>query len=222
MRVLTTRQMREADKIAIEEYGIPGLILMENAGQGAATIALEMLENTANPSVCIFAGKGNNGGDAFVIARHLHNSGIDPIIYFTGSLDAPSDGDAHTNLQIARKINLDIREIKNADDLSELNLEQYDLIIDGLLGTGLSGEVTGIYRELILRINEAGAPVLALDIPSGLSGDDGVPLGVAIKATRTATFGAMKTGLVSRSGMEWAGAVTVVPISIPRIVFDRQ
>jgi NAD(P)H-hydrate epimerase len=217
----TAAEMREADRRAIEEFGIPGIILMENAGRGAADIAIQMLEGRSG-AVAIFAGRGNNGGDAFVVARHLHNRRVPLEVFLLGEIAAIKTGDAATNLQIILKMGIPVRELKTEAEIAALGLAKKALIIDGLLGTGLSGPVAGLFKTAIEKMNSSGAPILALDIPSGLSADDGTPLGTAVKATATATFGAPKAGFAKKDSEKFVGKLHIVEISIPREILEAD
>ena len=215
MRHATREEIREVDRIAIEDYAMPGVILMENAGRGATQMALEMLGDREHPRVSIVCGRGNNGGDGYVVARHLDNRGIGVTVH----LLAPRDkigGDALINLQIAEKMKLDIRDAA----AGELDFAGSGLIVDAMLGTGLSGEVREPFRAAIRAINAAAKPVLAIDIPSGLDANTGEILGTCVRATRTATFALPKIGFTRKSGPAMCGNVTVVDIGVPREILE--
>ena len=214
--VLTTAQVRNLDKRAIEEYGMPGVILMENAGRGAAQVALTMLGRKPARALML-CGRGNNGGDGFVVARHRHNQGVSVEFWIAASIDnVDPSSDAGINLRIARKMGLPMREITDASQVSPIPKGGYDLLVDALLGTGLSGEVREPIRSLIRAINDSRIPVLAVDTPSGLNTDTGEILGVAVRATRTVTFAAAKQGFFRRTAPEYVGMLHVVDIGIPR------
>ena len=220
-RALTTEQVRNLDRLAIEKYGMPGLILMENAGRNAAEIALTMLPAESRRGgrrrALILCGHGNNGGDGFVIGRHLHNKGVAVDFWLAASADKVDlASDAGVNLQIVRKMGLPIREITHASQVPAISREQYHLLIDALLGTGLSGEVREPARSLIGAINASGVPVLAVDTPSGLNTDTGEILGAAVRATRTVTFAAAKRGFFQRDAPNCVGTLHVADIGIPR------
>lgn len=210
---LTREQVRELDRRAIEDFGIPGIILMENAGRAAA----EQLLALQPKCVAIFCGKGNNGGDGYVIARHLFNNAITPHVLVFARLDEIS-GDAAVNLAIIRKMQLCISEITSPGQLAAAQQAALDadVIVDALLGTGISGEVRGLIRSGIEIINRAGRYVLAVDIPSGLDANSGDVLGVCVRADATVTFVAHKTGFARGRGPEFTGRVAVAEISIPR------
>ena len=216
-------EIREIDRKAIEEYEIPGIILMENAGRNVAEEVLKMLPGTDSDKVAIFCGKGNNGGDGFVIARHLYNKGVDVSVYLTTEVSRVlSDGDSSTNLKILLKMNFEIIELQEGH-IGEIGkvLDGYNVIVDAIFGTGLSGEVREPVRTLIAKINEADVPVISVDIPSGLSCDDGVVLGAAVKATKTVTFVAAKTGFFQECGKEYTGELIVSDISVPRELIEK-
>ena len=215
--------MREADRRAIEEIGIPGVVLMENAGRGAAQVALAMLEGVHRPNVVILAGRGNNGGDGYVIARHLANAGAHVHVRLLAKFDDVK-GDAETNLRIIRNMKLDVREIDLAAGADSLagELKDAHLIVDAMLGTGAKGEIREPFASAIEAVNASGRHVLALDIPSGLHGDTGKPLGHCVVAQRTATFAAAKQGLLEESARPYAGEINVVDIGMPRELLERQ
>ncbi|MHC4661261.1 MAG: NAD(P)H-hydrate epimerase [Planctomycetota bacterium] len=222
MKAYTAAEMRELDRKAIEDCKIPGLILMENAGSGAAEVAEMMLiENETEGKVVIFCGTGNNGGDGFVIARHLTNWEYEVGTFLVGTADKVRAGDAAINFGIAERMNIPNTEITDSAGIARAKdaMKGAALLVDALFGTGLQREVGGLYRELIEAMNESGKPVLAVDIPSGLDSDTGKPLGAAVKAGATATFGGMKTGLTVPDAAEYAGEITLIEISIPHFLF---
>lgn len=219
LRTVTREEIRELDRRAIEEYGIPGVVLMENAGRRVAEEALEMLEDAHEPRVAILCGKGNNGGDGFVAARHLYNHGVKVDVYlFTIMADIAFVHDPWTHLKILVKMGFDIKEVTTAPDARRIlpDIEDSDLIIDALLGTGAEGEVREPYRTAIEDINNSGVPALSIDIPSGLDCNDGRVLGAAVRAARTVTFVLPKKGFTRAAGPKHVGEVVVADIGIPR------
>lgn len=210
---LTREEVRNIDRVAIEELGLPGVALMENAGRGAAELLLKQ-EGVSRVVVC--AGGGKNGGDGFVIARHLMLAGCQVEVW----LFSPSEklaGDALTNYQVALRLGISIQEC-NADAVDasfEKSLEESDWIVDALFGTGLSSEVRPTFIHLIEKINAVNTPVLSIDIPSGLDCDSGTPWGVSIKAEITATLVAKKIGFEKPGADEWTGRVEVISIGVP-------
>jgi len=215
MRYATRDEIREVDRVAIEDYEMPGVILMENAGRGAAEVAVQMLDGTSDARVAIVCGSGNNGGDGFVVARHLHNDGVGVTVHLLARREKIG-GDARINLAIIEQMQLDIRQ----SALGELDLSGCDLVVDAVLGTGLTGEVREPYASAIDAINDAGAPVLAIDLPSGLDVDTGEVLGRCVRAARTVTFALPKIGFTRSRGPEMTGEVTVVDIGVPRGILE--
>lgn len=222
MIFMTRAQMREYDRLAIEEYGLPGVVLMENAGRGAAAIVEQYLLAKPSGSVAIVCGGGNNGGDGFVIARHLTNRGYFVRVYLLADR-ARLTGDAGVNMQVFLNMGGEVVDCAEpgafADHAEEL--EGFDVIVDALLGTGLEREVSGPIREAIQILNLAPPPKIAVDIPSGVSADSGMVLGAAVKAAATATFGFLKRGLLLFPGAEHAGMVHVIDIGAPAQAADQ-
>ena len=218
--VATTAQMRECDRVTIEELRLPGLVLMEHASRAVAAQAARMLKDKPGGWIWIFCGKGNNGGDGFAAARHLSNVGYEIALFLLGSADDLT-GDARFNRDLYRRIGGRIREIKGPDDLRFRGVRP-DLVIDALLGTGFQGEVSGLYADAIHVISDLKAPVLSVDIPSGVECDSGSVMGPAVTADATVTFGLLKPGLLIPPGREYAGAVSVADIGIPPQVVVRR
>jgi len=216
--VLTSEQSRTVDRIAIERYGVPGLVLMENAGRGSTELLLQEQPN----KVVVVCGKGNNAGDGFVIARHLDNAGVSVEILMLVPPEELS-GDARTNCDIVHKFGLSTRVVDPMKDSATIqqSLSEADWIVDALLGTGIRGEVREPFATMIELVNQSGRPIFAVDIPSGLDADTGDVLGHAIQATRTVTFVSLKTGLTRNKGPQQAGSIEIVSIGVPhRIVND--
>lgn len=216
--------MKELDRISIEKYRIPGIILMENAGLGTVFEITQRSYFQNLSRTFIFCGTGNNGGDGFVIARHLHNRNVPVTIAYTGDPKKEAkDSDAWINRRIILNMGLEIHEIldeKSAGQLLE-GAGKNDLLIDALLGTGLKGEVQDPFRGIIRAINRFAGRVLAVDTPSGLDSDTGVVLGSCVKAEETFTYGLPKNGFFLNEGPHFAGKVTVVNISIPKGLVER-
>src|ERR687893_811047 len=204
MRLYTAEEMSRADKGA-QTLGIPGGSLMERAGVGMARVALEAY---APGRALVVAGGGNNGGDGFVVARELHRAGVEVAVLPT---KVGYEGDPGTNFEILR--NLGVRFVRSDELEAELN--QSDLIIDALLGTGFSGEVREKEARLIESMNESPAPILAVDVPSGVDGAKGEVHGAAVRADVTICAHAAKVGCVVSPGREHAGEVVAVDIGIP-------
>ena len=215
--VATRDENRAFDRYAIETLGLPGIVLMENAGRQIAEAARAMLAGRAKSRVVILAGPGNNGGDGFVVARHLAMAGIRAEV----ALLAPREknvGDADTNLRVLEAMGFQVRvlAVKVEAMLGELRpiLAEADLVVDGLLGTGTRGEIREPYASAIGAINDARRPVLAIDIPSGLDPDTGKPLGPTVRATKTVTMAAVKVGFRKPGAAEYTGEVVLADIGV--------
>ncbi len=215
--VLSRDQVREVDRRAIEDYGIPGIVLMENASRGLAHLARQKLAQATNPRIVIVTGTGNNAGDGFAVARHLHNAQCCPVVLIAGPEPGIS-GDARTNLEIIKRMGLCpkllTQDQRSLDQLRD-ELQKADLVIDAIFGTGLSGQVRGFYKDVIEQINADATPVLAVDIPSGLDCDTGQPLGLAVRAQTTVTFVGRKIGFDAPGADAYTGKVLVVDIGAP-------
>jgi NAD(P)H-hydrate epimerase len=208
---LSRDEVRSLDRRASEEFGMPGLALMENAGRGAAELLLRL---SVGGRVVICAGKGNNAGDGFVMARHLDNHHIDCHVVLLNRAHDLS-GDAAVNFHVIDKAGLPIEVNVPFDEVSlQRTLANADWVVDALFGTGLTGPVRPPYDSAVALINQSAARVLAVDIPSGLDCDTGRPLGPTVKANHTATFVAPKKGFPS--AQEWLGEVHVLDIGAPR------
>ena len=210
-------EARAFDSWAINTIGIPGVALMENAGRSCAELVQEKLQNVTSPKVCILCGTGNNGGDGYVIARHLRNAGFKVTVVVCGDKDRIK-GDAKINLDILIALNQEIEQLNpDAGDIVQ-KIQEYssdaDMIVDCLLGTGLAGEVKAGYKTIIEAVNSLDCPVLAVDIPSGLDCDKGVPLGASVKADYTVTFIALKKGFTFEQALEYTGEIYIASIGI--------
>ncbi|MBS4032066.1 MAG: NAD(P)H-hydrate dehydratase [Clostridiales bacterium] len=211
MEIITAAQMREIDRRAIEDFGIPGIVLMENAGLRI----VETVRTLPCTNVVILAGRGNNGGDGFVAARHLRNE-KNVSVWMTAEPQT-YQGDARTNLMILQRLEQPLRVVRGEEDLADLagDLAQADLVVDGLLGTGVSRQVDPLYAGIIRLVNRMGVPVVAIDIPSGVCADTGKILGSAIRASITVTFALPKQGLLFFPGAACTGRLEVADIGIP-------
>lgn len=213
---LTREQVRRIDQLAVERYGIPGLILMENAGRGATEIIREVYGPKS--AAFIVCGGGNNGGDGCVIARHLHNAGWNVRLLMTGD-PSKHTPDTRTNFCIVQAMEIPLvvaldRDKQNAS-VPELNDEH--VIVDALLGTGFTGRVRSPTAELILALNASRKrAMVAIDVPSGLDCDTGLPSNATIAADLTITFVAEKVGFATVSAARFTGEVRVVDIGAPR------
>ncbi|HLN82750.1 MAG TPA: NAD(P)H-hydrate epimerase, partial [Candidatus Binatia bacterium] len=201
MIVVTAAQMREMDRLTIQKYGVPSLTLMERAGQGIAQAIVERFLRNAKKGVLVVAGKGNNGGDGFVVARLLKKKRIPCEVALLARQDELSPDAAH-NLKAFLKLNGKVSEM-TVDDVNSLRerARKSGLVVDAILGTGIKSEVRGVYADAITSINACGVPVVAVDIPSGVHTDTGVPLGVAIQSEMTVALGFAKHGEVIYPGI---------------------
>lgn len=212
--ILSRDEVRALDCLAIKEVGIPGIVLMENAGRGIVDYLLSL---KATGSIVICCGKGNNAGDGFVVARHLDNLGYSvKILLFSDPNELK--GDAKLNYDIVLKSLLSITVVKEnqLNNIVQNILSKADWIIDALFGTGLSNHVRPPYDQVIKAINGSGVKVLSIDVPSGLDCDTGEPLGVAVKAHYTATLVCYKKGFVQEKAKPYLGIVRVIDIGIPK------
>ena len=223
MKVATAEQMHELDRKAMETYHIPGIVLMENAGRGAAEVMGEAFPDLQRRKIAIFSGKGNNGGDGFVVARHLLNRGISAKVFLLTNPQVLR-GDAETNFHIFKRMKGEIFSLPSTQEYQKVkkDLEKYDLLIDGIFGTGLDAEVRGYYREVIDHLNGLQKPIVSLDIPSGLDANTGKPLGTAIRATMTITFGLPKLGHLIHPGPDYVGKLRVIDISLPNMLVEEE
>ncbi len=216
-RVVTSAEMHEMDLLAIEGMHIPGLLLMENAGIAVAEAVEEWLGETPDGLVAVLCGKGNNGGDGMVAARHLLNRGYSVDVALIAERESIR-GDARVQLTILESMHAPVRIIASAGALRPLRA--CALIVDALFGTGISGAVTGLAAEVIRWVHDSGKPVISVDVPSGLNSDDGSIAGSCIRADQTVTMGELKRGLLIPPGREMAGVVTVADISMPAAVAE--
>ncbi|MBI1912540.1 MAG: NAD(P)H-hydrate dehydratase [Deltaproteobacteria bacterium] len=223
MKLADARTIQSMDRAAVEDYGISGLQLMENAGRGLAEIIKRELSGIQNPQVAILAGKGNNGGDGFVAARHLKNSGISAYVLSLSKMEEIK-GDAGSNASSWHKMGGEIFPLSTKQDLKnfENELRGSDIIVDAIFGTGLSSKVLGIHAEVINHLNSLNKKVIAVDIPSGIDATTGSVLGCAVKAYLTVTMAMPKLGLYVYPGRSYAGRVETVDIGIPSKLLDTD
>lgn len=216
--ILNREQSRRVDVLAVERYGMTGLVLMENAGRGAAEIVAGIL-GAAKPNqpVVICCGRGNNGGDGFVMARHLDNRGVAVrVLLFCDPTKLT--GDAAVNYEIARRASLAIEAFSDDVDTARLaeRLADASCVVDALLGTGATGEPRAPYDQVIDAINAQSAPIVAVDLPSGLDCDTGQAAKHTVRAHHTITFVAVKPGFFTEAGKQYVGELHVVDIGVPR------
>jgi NAD(P)H-hydrate epimerase len=222
MRVLNTQQMREADRQTIDEVGIPSIVLMENAGRQAVAAMEAAFEDLPTSKVGVLCGRGNNGGDGFVVARTLAQRGIEAIVFLLGSV-AEVRGDARTNLEILGRVGLTVVEIANAQEweLHFSEVSDCELIVDAIVGTGFHGPVSGLLETVIADVNGLGVPIVAIDVPSGVSADSHEVEGDAIEASMTVTLGAPKVPLILPPADAYGGDLVIADIGIPASVIDE-
>jgi NAD(P)H-hydrate epimerase len=218
---LSRAEVRDLDRRAIHEFGVPGVVLMENAGRGAAELLLRL--NPDRQRVLVLCGPGNNGGDGFVMARHLQNAGVEVDLLLFGSLEQLTP-DAKVNglvwqksgplrtVPIDKPLDADVRRVIDGAP---------GWIVDALFGTGLTRPLGPPIDDAVAAVNASGRPVLAADIPSGLDCDTGEPLGPTMKATYTATFVALKKGYLNPKAKPWVGEVHVLDIGAPKKLLDE-
>ncbi len=204
--------VRELDRIAIEEHAIPGFELMRRAGRAAFSVLQHSWPHARR--IAVFCGAGNNGGDGFVLAARALQHGIGVDLYMLAGAQRLR-GDARSAYELAREAGV---EPKSAD---AIDLDGVDVIVDGLLGTGLSGPVRGAYLEVIEQLNQAAAPIFSLDIPSGLCSDTGSVLGAAITASRTISFIGLKQGMFTGEGRAQSGELHFHDLAVPADVLQR-
>lgn len=218
--LVSASEMRWCDETTIRKYRVPSLLLMENAGGGVARVAQQRFGSLRGEHVLVFCGKGNNGGDGFVVARHLLNAGATITVILLAS-PRQLRGDAKTNFDILKRLlqeSSDLLSIKPFTKALVSRLPKARIIIDAIFGTGFSGAVRQPFLEAINWINGQNVPVLAVDIPSGVDGTTGVVMNTAVKAACTATFGLLKTGLLCNQGQDHVGDLEVIDIGIPDVV----
>ncbi|MBS4028549.1 MAG: NAD(P)H-hydrate dehydratase [Ignavibacteriales bacterium] len=224
--LLSSNEMRSCDKRAVEEYSIPSLLLMENAGRSVVDAIEKHFGNVSGKSFLIFCGKGNNGGDGFVVARHLFNRGANVHVLLVGK-KSEVKGDAKTNLEIVLQLQ---KKTKNTSQFSFSEIKtsflkdcpRCDIIIDALFGTRFSGEVRKPFAEIVGWMNASNKPIVAIDIPSGINSDNGMKTNVAVKANLTVTMAARKIGLIVNDGKECLGIIEVADISIPKKLLEEK
>jgi len=210
---LTREQARSIDRQAINDFGIPDILLMENAGRSISDF---LLAKIVSVPVFVVCGKGNNGGDGIVAARHLANHGISVSIALCADPNT-LQGSTLTNYSIAKKSGIEIIPISDKQtELPEGKLSSAGWIIDALLGTGLQGRVGEHYEKIIKSMNYSARKILAVDIPSGLDCDSGVPLGISVKAEVTLTVAAMKKGFLNPDSGQYTGEVHIIDAGFPR------
>ena len=218
LKACYAEEMRNLDRAATEIGKIPSILLMENAAL-ACVNELKKDFDVSKCSVAIFCGKGNNGGEGLAIARHLYNAGVKVNIFLVSGNDF--SGDAKINYDIVNAMDVPVDTVTDTEDF-EYVIRSYDIVIDAILGTGISGDVRGLIFDVIRLINENARYVMAVDVPSGINSDSGEICGICINADKTVTFAAYKTGMFMYPAADSVGEVVVAPISIPKTVVNSQ
>ncbi len=217
--ILTRAEARALDHRAMAEFGFPGIVLMENAGRGIAELLLSL---GVRGRVVVCCGKGNNGGDGFVVARHLSIVGVKvSVLLFARPEDLSGDADLAYRMLSPCAVEREAFSLTDLDEAKLLRgLATAEWVVDGLFGSGLEGTVRPPFDRVIGVINASPARVLAIDIPSGLDSDSGLPLGVAVRAQHTATVAGPKMGFAQESAHEYIGQLHVIGMGIPSSLFD--
>jgi NAD(P)H-hydrate epimerase len=222
MRILNAAQMREADRYTIEEIGIPSLVLMENAGRQVVAAIESAYENRLDGRVAVLCGRGNNGGDGFVVARTLLQRGVDAAVFVIGAV-GDVRGDARINLDILGRLGVSVVEINDEQswELHFSEISQCTLIVDAVFGTGLKSPLGGMMETVVADMNASGIPIVSIDLPSGISADTPHLIGDCIDAAMTVTLAAPKLPLVLPPGEAHAGDVVIADIGIPHDVIEN-
>ena len=214
--------MRDADRQTIDDIGLPSIVLMENAGRQAVAAMEAAFEDLAASKVAVLCGRGNNGGDGFVVARTLAQRGIEAIVYLLASVAAVR-GDARVNLEILGRVGVTVVEISTAQEweLHFTEVSECDLIVDAIVGTGFHGPLTGLLETVVADVNGLGVPIVAIDIPTGVSADSHELEGEAIEASMTVTLAAPKLPLILPPADAYGGDLVIADIGIPEAVIDE-
>lgn len=212
MRLVTAAQMREIDRLTIEKYGTPGFTLMQRAAAGALSVLEECWGSVTGKRILVVAGRGNNGGDGMVLASLLLGRGAEVRVVLLATREQLR-GDALRAFEMLEQSRVPV-VLDGGEDTVRAQATESDYVVDAIFGTGLNSPVSGKYAGVIAALNESGRPIFALDIPSGLDADRGIPLGIAVRAALTATFGFAKRGQVLYPGVEYVGTLRVVDIGL--------
>lgn len=212
MKKVTVSQMKAIDNRTINEYGLSALVLMEHAGKAVADETLKLL-NKKREKVAVFCGPGNNGGDGLVAARWLHHYGLKVEVFIIGELTKASL-ETRLNFNITENLRIPIHLIQNNWPFLKEQIGYFNLVIDGLLGTGTHGQIQGLYKNIIDDLNANGIKIISIDIPSGLSADTGQPLGSCLSAAMTVTLGFPKIGFSRPGAKKYTGKVVVADIGL--------
>jgi len=216
MKHVTANKIREIDNLAQTKYSIPSVILMENAGRSASEEILKVVKSDLSKRIAIFSGRGNNGGDGFVAARHLHCEGLKADVFILGKILDVKRQDPLTNLKILKKMGLKVTELVDMKSIKKLRRKfGYDIIVDAIFGTGFSGKMPPYIASLINFLNNTGLEIISIDVPSGMDATTGEIHDISIRAAKTVTFGLPKTGFLKAQGPNVIGEVITRNISYP-------
>lgn len=223
MKLVDSKTMSALDKRAIRDFSVKGIVLMENAGRGCADIIKDefLVGSKHKGNISIFTGSGNNGGDGYVVARHLSNFGYKVKVYSLAS--KPLKGDALKNAEIWLKMGGSIKKLSRDLDFKNIaiDLMHSRLIVDAMLGTGINSPVKGIYKKVIDKINKLKKPIISIDVPSGLDASKGNVTGSVVKATMTITMEVPKVGHFVYPGKDYVGTLKTVPIGMPASLVEK-
>lgn len=216
MRLVTVAEMRALERVAMEKYNIPSIVLMENAAHQTADLIASRLGGLGGKRILILAGKGNNGGDGLAVARYMANRGAAVRVLFFGDADA-NQGDAAINRRIAEAMNIEVISVNGLRDADRIrqSISVSDCLVDAMLGIGFKGQLREGMRRITEMMNESGKYIVAVDVPTGVHADSGEAAEGAVRAHDTITFGACKVGLVLYPGAAYCGKITIASIGIP-------
>lgn len=224
MKLVFAEEMNVLDQEAVEKIGVLPMVLMENAGRAVADATEDFLEECFGKNIVIFTGKGNNGGDGFVAARWLFNRGAKVKVFLVAPWQELT-GDCAAQMHICRKCGIEmfaLKEDKSSWNIAEVSCRQADVLIDAVLGTGFNGSLSGEYQKVCRLLNSVAAPVLAIDIPSGVEADSGAADADAVQAAATITMALPKPGLFLYPGAALAGEIIVADIGMPEVLFEQS
>ena len=223
LKVVTAEQMREIDGRTINEYGVPGIVLMENACINIVKEIEKDIGTFKKMNIVVFAGTGNNGGDALGVARHVFNQGANVLVVLLGKEDSVK-GEALINFNIIKKmgINFVVVEDESYNEEIAASLHMADVVVDGIFGTGINKNIDGFVAEIIDMINKANRYTTSIDIPSGVNATSGEIFGVCVKAVKTFALGFPKLGTIIGEGSKFAGKVEIQDIGIPKSIIEED
>ncbi|MCM8808567.1 MAG: NAD(P)H-hydrate epimerase [Candidatus Omnitrophica bacterium] len=218
--ILTKKEIMRIEKETMEKFGISNLILMENAGRESFYIIKKELKNIKNRKFFVFCGKGNNGGDGFVLSRYLFNYGVDVKVFYFGEISNFTEISL-INFNILKKLKIDIERI-NVLKLKNMNIGSADVVIDAILGIGIKGIIEGEMKDVIEFINKNSNFIISIDIPSGLDADTGEIYGICVKSNLTISMGFLKKGFFIGKGPEYTGKIKIADIGFPKFYYEED